>query len=53
MPRAHLMQWTFEPTGDMCNTVSRRDTCFWDGRPYATKCEKDIVVSQDNHSMLR
>ena len=24
----------------MCITVSRRGTCFWDGRPCATKCEK-------------
>ena len=28
----------------MCITVSRRDTCFWDSLPYATKCEKDGKV---------
>ena len=25
----------------MCITVSRRKMYFWDGRPCATKCEKD------------
>ena len=25
----------------MCITVSRRGTCFWDGRPCATECKKN------------
>ena len=28
-------------------TVSRRGTCFWDGWPCATKCEKDGKVFQE------
>ena len=39
MPRARISM-TFEPTGDTCAlTVSRHGTCFWEGRPCATKCK--------------
>ena len=40
MPRTHLSDlWT--ERRHMCITVNRRGTCFWDGQPCATKCEKN------------
>ena len=40
MPCVHLNNlWTDRQ--HMCITVSRHGTCFWDGWPCATKCEKN------------
>ena len=43
MPHTHISM-TFEPTGDTCVLVSKHGTCFWEGWPCATKCEKDSKV---------